>query len=168
MDQAGLCLLSLDGGGVRGLSTLHILKRIMNEINRLRKEKDLPPHLPCQVFDMIGGTSTGGQVLATEHRSSLLTHFRSLIAIMLGRLGMSVDECIEAYEDLMGSIFGAKAHWPISASAKVNPQFDSQKVKTAIEKVLCQRDIAKDSLFNDGNERRCRVYVMTSILFEHY
>ena len=60
VDKGGLCLLSLDGGGVRGLSTLRILKRIMDEVNRLRKEKGLPSRLPWEVFDMIGGTSTGG------------------------------------------------------------------------------------------------------------
>ena len=60
VDKGGLCLLSLDGGGVRGLSTLRILKRIMDEVNRLRKEKGLPSRFPCEVFDMIGGTSTGG------------------------------------------------------------------------------------------------------------
>jgi hypothetical protein len=30
LDTTGLCLLSLDGGGVRGLSTLYILKGLMN------------------------------------------------------------------------------------------------------------------------------------------
>src|SRR5262249_25091221 len=52
----GLCLLSLDGGGVRGISSLVILRRLMRMIdpsNELR---------PCDVFDMIGGTSTGGLV----------------------------------------------------------------------------------------------------------
>jgi len=43
---------------------------------------------PCDYFDMIGGTSTGG-----------------LVAIMLGRLCMSVDECITAYERLSDGIF---------------------------------------------------------------
>jgi patatin-like phospholipase/acyl hydrolase len=41
------------------------------------------PPKPCDYFDMIGGTSTGG-----------------LIALMLGRLRMGVDECIAAYTDL--------------------------------------------------------------------
>ena len=58
--KGGLCLLSLDGGGVRGLSSLYILKSIMDEVNRLRKEKGLSSRRPCEVFDMIGGTSTGG------------------------------------------------------------------------------------------------------------
>jgi len=62
-------ILALDGGGVRGLSSLLILREIMEEIGR-RNDTD-PPPLPCQYFDMIGGTGTGG-----------------IIAIMLGRLRM--------------------------------------------------------------------------------
>lgn len=62
VDSDGLCLLSLDGGGVRGLSTLYILKSIMGRLNQERKNDSLPPVKPCEVFDLIGGTSTGGQV----------------------------------------------------------------------------------------------------------
>ena len=62
-------ILALDGGGVRGLSSLLILQKLMREIQRLKG--DSQPPLPCQYFDLICGTSTGG-----------------LIAIMLGRLRM--------------------------------------------------------------------------------
>ena len=58
----GLCLLSLDGGGVRGLSTLYILKALMTRLNHQRQSDGLPPVKPCEVFDLIGGTSTGGYV----------------------------------------------------------------------------------------------------------
>lgn len=60
LDSSGLCLLSLDGGGVRGLSTLYILKSIMDRLNAERKEAGSPAVKPCEVFDLIGGTSTGG------------------------------------------------------------------------------------------------------------
>jgi patatin-like phospholipase/acyl hydrolase len=62
LDTTGLCLLSLDGGGVRGLSTLYILKGIMTRLNGQRREAGLPPVKPCEMFDLIGGTSTGGYV----------------------------------------------------------------------------------------------------------
>jgi patatin-like phospholipase/acyl hydrolase len=62
VDTTGLCLLSLDGGGVRGLSTLHVLKDIMDQLNYERKKSGLDPVKPCDVFDLIGGTSTGGYV----------------------------------------------------------------------------------------------------------
>jgi patatin-like phospholipase/acyl hydrolase len=60
LDTTGLCLLSLDGGGVRGLSTLYILKGLMTRLNSQRQEVGLPSMKPCEVFDLIGGTSTGG------------------------------------------------------------------------------------------------------------
>lgn len=56
----GLCLLSLDGGGVRGLSTLYILKGLMQRLNHELQREGLPTAKPCNVFDLIGGTSTGG------------------------------------------------------------------------------------------------------------
>lgn len=54
MTRSKINLLSLDGGGVRGLSSLIILKRLMDMI-----DDDDPPK-PCEYFDMIAGTSTGG------------------------------------------------------------------------------------------------------------
>jgi patatin-like phospholipase/acyl hydrolase len=62
IDETGLCLLSLDGGGVRGLSSLYILKGLMTRLNHERQQKGLPAVKPCEVFDLIGGTSTGGHV----------------------------------------------------------------------------------------------------------
>jgi patatin-like phospholipase/acyl hydrolase len=61
-------ILSLDGGGVRGLSSLFILREIMKDIEQQLGAADVKP---CEYFDLIGGTSNGG-----------------LIAIMLGTLGM--------------------------------------------------------------------------------
>jgi patatin-like phospholipase/acyl hydrolase len=60
VDQKGLCLLSLDGGGVKGLSSLYILQMIMTGLNRERELHGLARRKPCEVFDLTGGTSTGG------------------------------------------------------------------------------------------------------------
>jgi Patatin-like phospholipase len=71
-----LRILSLDGGGVRGISSLCVLQTLMDQI-KLKLIRDfnplepIPPLRPCHFFDLICGTSTGG-----------------LIAIMLGRLEM--------------------------------------------------------------------------------
>ena len=75
MAEAPARILSLDGGGVRGISSLYILKELMAKIARDHRADnpgapDLSPR-PCQYFDLICGTSTGG-----------------LIALMLGRLKM--------------------------------------------------------------------------------
>ena len=50
----------LDGGGVRGLASLLILKRIMYNIDSKLGPEAERPLLPCNYFDMIAGTSTGG------------------------------------------------------------------------------------------------------------
>ena len=43
-----------DGGGIRGLSELIILKYLMQKV-----DQNNPPK-PCDYFHLIGGTSTGG------------------------------------------------------------------------------------------------------------
>jgi len=61
LNGAGFCMLSLNSGGVvRGLSSLYILKHIMNWLNHDRKKAKLHAVKPCEVFDLIGGTGTGG------------------------------------------------------------------------------------------------------------
>jgi patatin-like phospholipase/acyl hydrolase len=48
--------LEEDGGGVRGISSLYILKAIMQRV----KGPDGKELKPCDCFDLIVGTSTGG------------------------------------------------------------------------------------------------------------
>lgn len=67
MPDKDLRLLALDGGGVRGLSALIILQHLMETI-----DPKAPPK-PCEYFDMIGGTSTGGLV-ATSYTAFRLIY----------------------------------------------------------------------------------------------
>jgi hypothetical protein len=53
LDTTGLCLLSLDGGGVRGLSSLYILKGLMARLNHQRQSDGLARVKPCDIFDLI-------------------------------------------------------------------------------------------------------------------
>lgn len=53
-----LRVFSFDGGGVKGLASLLVLQRIFRTLQRLEDLPDLPR--PCDYFDLIGGTSTGG------------------------------------------------------------------------------------------------------------
>jgi patatin-like phospholipase/acyl hydrolase len=52
--------LSIDGGGVRGLAAIVVLEQLMDAANEEGQKKGLPPQEPWEMFDMIGGTSTGG------------------------------------------------------------------------------------------------------------
>ncbi|KAL8330853.1 hypothetical protein RB593_001686 [Gaeumannomyces tritici] len=127
-------LLALDGGGVRGLSCLMILRRLMATV-----DPDSPPK-PCDYFDMIGGTSTGG-----------------LIAVMLGRLRMSVDECIEAYTSLSDKVFEKKCH-RVTIKGKLQGRFDSAELERAIKQIVQQRGQAEDALLKDL-QAPCKVFV---------
>ncbi|KAI5857787.1 acyl transferase/acyl hydrolase/lysophospholipase [Tricharina praecox] len=86
-------VLSLDGGGIRGYSTLVILGELMHQVyvqenggRAPRSPQDLPR--PCDYFDLIGGNGTGG-----------------LIALMLGRMRMDVESCKSYYVSLTRFVF---------------------------------------------------------------
>ena len=80
----------------------------------------------------------------------------SLIAIMLGRLGTEVDECIEKYTNLSKDVFGKKAHHvPLSWSGDMKPRFNSEALKTAITKVVTDCGLPADARLNDGQYRDC-------------
>jgi predicted acylesterase/phospholipase RssA len=129
-----LCLLCLDGGGVRGLSTLHILKRLMESVN-----PNNPPK-PCEYFDMIGGTSTGG-----------------LIALMLGRLGMPVDEAIEAYLDLSPKIF-TKVHHRVTLKGQLQGRFDHTALETGVRELMDEKGFPAEDLLRNSSDEGCKTY----------
>lgn len=135
-----LNLLSLDGGGVRGLSSLQILKQLMERV-RVESHLDTPPK-PCDYFDMIGGTSTGG-----------------LIAIMLGRLKMTVDECISAYADLSDEVFQKKHHRVNIRAGGIQGRFDSSALERAFKEIIVSRGFDEDELLFDNHDGACKVFV---------
>lgn len=59
-----------DGGGIRGLSSLLILREIMERISIEEQLQRAP--LPSEYFDVIGGTSTGGCVISTFSEALIL------------------------------------------------------------------------------------------------
>ncbi|KAI1463871.1 FabD/lysophospholipase-like protein [Daldinia caldariorum] len=86
-----LRILSLDGGGVRGYSMFIIIQEIMLrtyvEIEGKAPKRDQIPK-PCDHFDLIVGTGTGG-----------------LIALMLGRLRLNLEQCKELYVRMTRMVF---------------------------------------------------------------
>ncbi|KAK6003120.1 hypothetical protein QM012_000965 [Aureobasidium pullulans] len=134
-NAAPLRVLSFDGGGVRGLSSLMLLKAVMDRISPNKK--------PCEIFDMIGGTSTGG-----------------LIAIMLGRLEMTVDECIQKYQDFMTKVFTISwlkrkaSDWHIGGD-----KYDAKILESCIKEVVKDRLGDENAMLLDDREGACKVFV---------
>lgn len=88
-ERRPLRVLCLDGGGIKGYTSLLILKRLFRELQS--KDADRREVQPYEVFDLIVGTSTGG-----------------IIATMLGRLHMSIDDCLQQYQDIGKKVFGKR------------------------------------------------------------
>ncbi|KAJ7895905.1 hypothetical protein B0H14DRAFT_542649 [Mycena olivaceomarginata] len=135
-ETQGLRLLSLDGGGIRGLSMILILEHLMY---KLKVAENLPgiPH-PCDYFDLIGGTSTGG-----------------LIALMLGRLRMSVEDSKKAYGQLTKEVFSdVKFH-------RSDGKFKASKLEKAIKQIVKTYSASHnpEDKLEDIGDNACKMFV---------
>ncbi|ORY65136.1 acyl transferase/acyl hydrolase/lysophospholipase [Pseudomassariella vexata] len=146
-------LMVLDGGGVRGISAILQLGLIMKTVNRKLKRPRGQHLLPWQVFSLIGGTSTGG-----------------ILAVMLGRLKMSTDECLDEYCKLSKIVFQpkrARADIPRRAADRLtaDERFDAdvleQQIRAVIEKKIGDADIPL--MDDEGEISPCRVFVCSKM-----
>jgi patatin-like phospholipase/acyl hydrolase len=129
---------------VRGLSTLIILDYIMETLGNMRGAR----LEPWQEFDMIAGTSTGG-----------------LLAIMLGRLRMSVADCIKAYKDLSRNIF-TPTHKTTNVAGKTvdflkaKGKFHSKPLEDCVKQMLRAQKLPEQELFvTDQDSDSPKVFV---------
>jgi patatin-like phospholipase/acyl hydrolase len=91
MDNRPFKILSIDGGGIRGVFPAMFLAKIEAEL----KAKGVEKTQIFQHFDLICGTSTGG-----------------IMAIGLA-LGMPASDIYKLYLDNASTIFGNKKKWPL-------------------------------------------------------
>ncbi|KAL1672481.1 acyl transferase/acyl hydrolase/lysophospholipase, partial [Schizophyllum commune] len=129
--ESGLRLLAFDDGGIRGLSMLMLLRMMMHRIQQVSCLRKLP--LPCEYFDFIAGSGTGG-----------------LIAILLGRLQLSIDNAIECYMRVVNHVF-------------VQFKQDGSLKTTALEKVLKEIvnrfGTGEDMSLYDSRPSSCKTFV---------
>lgn len=136
-----LRLLSLDGGGIRGLSTLLVLRSIMHQLEDIEGPNVPRPLKPADYFDLIGGTSTGG-----------------LIAIMLGRLGMDIEQCIQTYLDLSPIIFptesllGGSKLGKLFKGAKGTARFPSTPFEAELRKLMTKHGLDEEEKLEAGSD----------------
>lgn len=126
-------VLCLDGGGIRGISTLLISQRVMEQIRDECGLEETPQ--PCKYFNLIGGTSPGG-----------------IIAIMLGRLGMTVKQCLEAYKRMAEQAFtpkGNKLSRAFSLPASPRGEFAGKALADAVKKIVKERTGDEEAVFAD-------------------
>ena len=106
-------ILSLDGGGVRGILSLGFLEKLEA---LLRERHNNPNLLLCDYFDLIGGTSTG-----------------SIIATGLS-MGMSASELKKYYFEMADNIFGKKKN--IINYISKGERYDIKPLRSALKSVI--------------------------------
>jgi hypothetical protein len=109
---------------------------------------------PCDYFDMICGASIGG-----------------LVAIMLGRLEMSVDQCIEAYTGMIDVIFDPKDKKKLPfkiRNGNVQPQYKTKHMEHATKRVMSHARWTSDDRFRGSKNSACKTYGTKMITFIEY
>ena len=114
-------ILSLDGGGVRGLLSCGVLGEIERRLQRRSGSADFRL---CDYFDLIGGTSTG-----------------SIIAAALA-MGRSVAEVSDLYRALAPRVFDADGE---NAGIR-KPRFDAENLERALAQELGDHELGSPAL----------------------
>ncbi|KAK7552459.1 patatin-like phospholipase-domain-containing protein [Phyllosticta paracitricarpa] len=127
-----LRILSLDGGGVRGYSMLVLLQELMHRTyveiyGRAPKRHEIPK--PCDHFDLIAGTGTGG-----------------LIAIMLGRLRLDLETCKDVYVRMTKRVF--ETDKTIAGIPYRSTLFKASKLEEAIRECVREHTMNEE----EGND----------------
>ena len=86
---------------------------------------DDPRPKPCDYFDLIGGTGTGG-----------------LIAIMLGRLRMDIPSCVDTYVEMTRRVF--ETDKTIAGIPYRSTMFKASKLEDAIRQCVARYEPAGD------------------------
>ena len=111
-------ILSLDGGGIRGILTLQFLDAIER---KLRARSNNPALVLSDYFDLIGGTSTG-----------------SIIAAGLA-CGMTVEQLKTLYTNIGASVFqpgGLSQFLPGKIQGALAPKFPSEPLQRQLNQQL--------------------------------
>ncbi|KAH8660662.1 acyl transferase/acyl hydrolase/lysophospholipase [Tricladium varicosporioides] len=170
-------LLTFDGGGIRGYSTLLIVKELMRHIAIIEREQDNAAtssyhpleyvtnkgsqvtedgsesvtvrYLPAHYFDYMAGTSTGG-----------------LIAIMLSRLRMNVDDCLLEYKNMGAAVFGKPRKFSIRGPLPaLRDRYNEKRLEAVIKDVITRRASIPNSEMSEhmfkARENRCRTIVFS-------
>ncbi|KAF2659067.1 FabD/lysophospholipase-like protein [Lophiostoma macrostomum CBS 122681] len=136
-------LLSLDGDGVRGLSTVLLVESFVNAVcSKLGRCVD-----PYQIFDLIGGVSTTG-----------------FFAVMIGRMRMRAHSAREAYLGLSEEIFQDKRDFfqtqdPHKPAPPQPPISSLERSTQELVSKVCENP---DAMFFDNRNDSTNVFVVST------
>ena len=119
----GVKLLSIDGGGTKGLVILEVLRN-------LEKITGKPIH---QSFDLIAGVSTG-----------------AILATLLGIFRLSIDECAEIYKKTSSIMFESDLLSGTSRLLFKHAYYDSKKWEKILQDMFTEKTLIETAQEKDG------------------
>ena len=138
-------ILALDGGGIRGLSSLILLRGLME---RVAVARDTLSHetmtaRPSEYFDLIIGAGMSG-----------------ISALFLGRLRMTIDEAICAYQEVVKAAFQP----PSSFSSAFQRKSSSQNFEKCVGDIIQHFLDDRNAPLSDpaGGSYTCRTAVLAT------
>jgi len=121
-------ILTIDGGGIRGIIALQFLERIET---LLRKRHENSEMVLADYFDLIVGTSTG-----------------AIIAALLSR-GSSISEIKQQYSELGERVFQPQRNWLGSLGRFLGVKFDSTPLSDLLKEYFKDERL-DSSIFKTG------------------
>ena len=82
---------------------------------------------------------------------------------MLGRLRMSIRDCIDAYIRLSDKIFKKIHYSPVNWKVQTQGRFDHEALETAIKDVVISAGLSEDALLKDDQPDSCKVLARLGI-----
>ena len=118
-------VLCFDGGGIRSYASLLVLQALMDEIRSMLAPEvgSNEPVRPHEVFDYIFGSSSGG-----------------LIAIMLARLNMTDQQCMDTFQSHAESIFNHRQSLYKIFGALFTTRYSAKSILRATKLVVGEFD----------------------------
>ena len=137
--------LTIDGGGLQGISTLLILDKLLSAIARNNGVPDSKPR-PCDVFDVIAGIGPGGW-----------------LALLLGRFQMDVSAALTEWYNLIDCIAPRSTAEKLRMRLMQHNYFDTDRLVEQIDQLTEFDDTDKHMFFTPPNGTRCK-HVFVSAL----
>lgn len=127
-------ILSIDGGGIRGLIPAKVLAQLENDLS-----KDFPGKKLYEHFDLICGTSTG-----------------SILAIAIA-LGVPSNELVDFYKQYAAEIF---PKWymeilPRTGRVMINSMYSNRQLRKRLKEVYMKANGGTDPTLNDLKTNVC-------------
>jgi patatin-like phospholipase/acyl hydrolase len=125
-------ILSIDGGGIRGLIPAKVLAELEQQLKEVAPEKKLYEH-----FDLICGTSTG-----------------AILAIAIA-LGIPAEDLVRFYKAHAADIFPRWSVFPRQAKALVSPVYSNKKLRGLLKDIYSGANGGEAPLIHDLKTKVC-------------